>query len=390
MPDNRNQIRQKRLLEELDRHELDAFALNPGPSLLYLTGLSFHLSERPIVAIFRPDGVPIIVLPELETGKLRSVPIELRTFTYGEDPTTWGDAFEAAADEAGLDYRRMGVEPTRLRVLELRLLEEAAPRAAYINGEDTIAAIRAVKDEAEINLIQRAAEIAEKALEVTLASIRPGITEQTLARELTLQLLRAGSEPELPFSPIVAFGANAANPHAVASERALEEGDVILIDWGAGVDGYSSDLTRVFCWGEPDDEISTIAAIVAEANQAARERAGPGVPAGEVDRAARAVIEAAGYGDRFTHRTGHGLGLDGHEAPYIRSDNREALLPGMVFTVEPGIYLPDRGGIRIEDDVVVTAEGSVSLSSMERSLCDLEPTAKENLRCPERASGSAG
>lgn len=390
MPDNRNQIRQKRLLDELDRHELDAFALNPGPSLLYLTGLSFHLSERPVVAIFRPGGVPIIVLPELEIGKLRSVPIEMRTFTYGEDPTTWADAFAAATEEADLDYKRVGVEPARLRVLELRLLEETAPRAAYISGEDAIAVVRAVKDETEISLIRQAVEIAEEALEVTLDSIRPGITEQTVARELTLQLLRAGAEPELPFSPIVAFGANAANPHAVASERALDEGDVVLIDWGAKVGGYASDLTRVFCWGEPGDEISTIAAIVAEANQAALERAGPGVPAGEVDQAARAVIEAAGYGGRFTHRTGHGLGLDGHEAPYIRSDNRDDLQPGMVFTVEPGIYLPERGGIRIEDDVIITADGAVSLSSMDRSLCDLAGRTNENLRRPERASGSAG
>lgn len=390
MPDNRTQIRQERLLDELRRHELDAFVLNPGPSLWYLTGLQFHLSERPIVTIFRTDGAPVIVLPELEAGKLAAASFELRAFTYGEDPSTWQRSFDAAADEAALDFRRVGVEPTRLRVIELRLLEEAAPRAAYLSEESVMASIRVVKDDEEIRWMQRAVHVAEDALTETLAVIRPGISERALARELTTRLVRSGSDPELPFQPIVAFGANAANPHAVPSERVLGEGDIVLIDWGANVSGYYSDLTRVFSWGEPEEELVAVASIVAEANAAARDRAAPGVAAAEVDRAAREVISAAGYGDRFTHRTGHGLGLDGHESPFIRGDNVDELRPGMVFTIEPGIYLPEKGGVRIEDDVVVTQDGARSLSTASRGLLNLADGQTKNLRRPERASGSAG
>ena len=203
-------------------------------------------------------------------------------------------------------------------------------------------------------------------------------------------MLRSGSDPELPFQPIVAFGANAANPHAVPSERVLGEGDIVLIDWGANVSGYYSDLTRVFSWGEAEEELVAVARIVAEANAAARERAAPGTSAAEVDRAAREVISAAGYGDRFTHRTGHGLGLEGHEVPFIRSDNLEELRPGMVFTIEPGIYLPEKGGVRIEDDVVVLPDGAKSLSTAPRGLLNLADGPIRNLRHPERASGGAG
>lgn len=371
MPENPVQIRQRRLLDALDDHELDALALNPGSSLTYLTGLHFHLSERPVVVIFRLDGPPIIVLPELEAGKLSNVPFDVRTFAYGEDPTTWSRAFEAAAAESRLDYRRVGVESTGLRVLELRLLEEVAPRAAYLSADEAIAELRIVKDEREISILRRAVTVAEAALENTIVRIEPGMSERDLARELTLQLLRAGSEPELPFSPIVAFGPNSANPHAVASDRTLSEGDLVLIDWGAKVEGYGSDLTRVFSWGEADDTLKAIAEVVSEANRLAREAAAPGVPVSEVDRAARNAIRAAGYGEHFTHRTGHGLGMEGHEAPFVRDDNPRQLRPGMVFTVEPGIYLQGIGGVRIEDDVLVTGDGCESLSTLDRDIRDL-------------------
>jgi Xaa-Pro dipeptidase len=198
------------------------------------------------------------------------------------------------------------------------------------------------------------------------------MSERQLASELTLQLLRHGSEPEIPFSPIVASGPNSANPHVTPGDRPLSPGDLLVIDWGATVNGYVSDLTRTFAIGEPDGELARVAEIVANANAAAREAATPGVPASEVDRAARQLIEQAGYGKFFTHRTGHGLGLEGHEEPYIRADNDQSLEAGMTFTIEPGIYLPDRGGVRVEDDFVITRDGGESLSDLPRQLRVIE------------------
>jgi Xaa-Pro dipeptidase len=209
-------------------------------------------------------------------------------------------------------------------------------------------------------------------MEATLPLIKVGMSERQLASELTLQLLRHGSEPEMPFSPIVASGPNSANPHGTPTDRPLSLGDLLILDWGATVNGYVSDLTRTFAIGEPDPELARIAEIVAAANTAARDIAAPGVPASDVDQAARSVIEQAGYGKFFIHRTGHGLGLEGHEEPYIRGDNDQLLEEGMTFTIEPGIYLPNRGGVRVEDDFVITSDGGESLSNLPRQLRIIE------------------
>lgn len=194
------------------------------------------------------------------------------------------------------------------------------------------------------------------------------MAEKEVAGELTLQLLRHGSEPEMAFSPIVSGGLNGANPHATPGTRQLQGGDLLVIDWGAVVDGYVSDITRTFAIGEVETEYQKIHQIVQEANAAGRAAGKPGDPCANVDIAARSVIEKAGYGDYFTHRTGHGIGMEGHEEPYMRGDNMQILQPGMAYTVEPGIYLPGRNGVRIEDDMVITSTGSESLSDMSREL----------------------
>jgi Xaa-Pro dipeptidase len=228
------------------------------------------------------------------------------------------------------------------------------------------------KDEFEISAMRKAAKIAQLALKATLPQIKIGVTEQEIAAELTLQLLQHGSKPKLPFFPIVSTGPNSANPHAAPSNRKLAAGDLLVIDYGANVDNYYSDITRTFAIGEVEPEFQKIAEVVLAANQAGHAAAKPGVPARDVDQAARQVIEAAGYGEFFIHRTGHGLGLEGHEEPYIRGDNLNHLQTGMSFTIEPGIYLPNRGGVRIEDDVVITASGCESFTDLPRELITIE------------------
>jgi Xaa-Pro dipeptidase len=363
--------RHARLAETLSQHGLDALALNPGPTLTYLTGLHFHLMERPVIAIFVPGRPPTIILPELETAKIASLPFEARAFPFGEDPARWPGVFEQAAQAAGLDGRKVGVEPTRMRLLEYHYLKDAAPQARYLHADDSLAELRMRKDAGEIAAMRRAVEIAQAALLATLPFIHAGVSEKQIAAELTLQLLKAGSEPEFPFSPIVSGGPNSANPHASPSERRLLAGDLLVIDWGAIYEGYVSDLTRTFAIGPPADEFVEIARIVAQANAAGRQAAGPEIAAEEVDRAARSVIEQAGYGAYFIHRTGHGLGMEGHEPPYMRAGNTLPLQEGMTFTVEPGIYLPGRGGVRIEDNVFVSANGAETLSDLPRELISL-------------------
>jgi Xaa-Pro dipeptidase len=364
--------RQHTLFSTLKRQGLAALVLNPGPSLTYLTGLHFHLSERPIIMIFSPETAPVIVLPELESAKLDGISFEATSFSYGEDPDTWSEVFRQAALASNINGRVLGVEPGRLRFLELRFLESAAAKAEFISAAESVDSLRTRKDEGEIAAMRKAVEIAQSAMLATRPRIRKGATEQEIAAELTLQLLRAGSEPQLPFFPIVSGGPNSANPHATPTDRPLQSGDLLVIDWGATWEGYASDLTRTFAIGMVDEELVHIAQIVEQANAAGRAAAGPGVAAETVDKAAREVIEAAGYGQYFIHRTGHGLGMEVHEAPYIRSGNPRSLQPGMTFTIEPGIYLPERGGVRIEDDVLITSRGCESFSSLPRELQHIE------------------
>ena len=360
--------RQAHLSQALQSANLSSLALNPGASMTYLTGLHFHLSERPVVALFSP-GQPIhLILPELEQAKLLDLTYPVQAYPYGEDPQRWVDSFHSAVVAAGITSSRIGVEPRQLRLLEFRLLQQAAPDAEYISAEVVLSSLRMIKDSSEILAMRKAAQIAQQALQATLPAIRFSISERDLASELTLQLLRAGSDSEIPFAPIVSAGPNSANPHASPSDRLLQPGDLLVLDFGAAHQGYISDITRTFALGDIDPEYARIARLVLGANTASRELARPGLSAHEVDQAARAVITAGGYSPYFTHRTGHGIGLESHEEPYIRQGNPLILQPGMTFTIEPGIYLPQRNGVRIEDDVLITSTGLESLTDYSREV----------------------
>lgn len=360
--------RQKKLTSALEKANLAGMILNPGPSLTYLTGMHYHLSERPIVALFAPNSTPLLVLPEFESVKTHNLPYELKTFTYSEDPNTWAGAFEQAAKALGFTDGQIGVEALSMRVLELRYLEAVLPEINYVTAEEIIGQLRMYKDSDEASAMRKAVKIAEDAMKATIPQIKIGMTERELAAELTSQLFKHKSEPTLPFAPIVAGGPNSANPHAFPTDRQLASGDLLVMDWGASFDGYFSDMTRTFGVGDVNEEFAKVHKLVQEANSAARAAVSPGTTSHDLDKAARDVIEAGGYGEEFFHRTGHGLGLEVHEAPYIRADNLRILEPGMTFTIEPGIYLSGQGGVRIEDNMLVTEDGAESFTNLPREI----------------------
>ncbi|MBI5955043.1 MAG: aminopeptidase P family protein [Chloroflexi bacterium] len=356
------------LTASLSTPKLDAVVLNPGPTLTYLTGQQFHLMERPVVLFIAPGKVPALVLPELEALKAERFPYKVQVFTYGENPLEWGEAFRKAILALDLDGKQIGVEFRQLRLLEFDYLIAGANNADFPDASEALVQLRLRKDKAEVDAMRRAVKIAQDALEAVIPLIKIGMTERELSGELVIQLLRHGSDPELPFSPIVSSGPNSSNPHASPSDRKLQAGDMLVVDWGATYNHYISDLTRTFAVGEVDAECQKIHKIVQEANAAGRAAGKPGAPCAAVDIAAREVIEKAGYGKYFTHRTGHGIGMEAHEDPYMRGDNQQLLEVGMAYTVEPGIYLPNRNGVRVEDNMVVTETGAESLSDMPREI----------------------
>ena len=362
------QHRLDRLKSILSESDQDALVLNPGASLYHLSGFHFHLMERPVVLFIPRSGTPALVLPALEMLKMKEMPIQVVSFPYGDNPATWVESFRKAVDFLGMKKCSVGIEPTCLRALEMNFLQSALPDASFPDASPQLSEWRICKDADEISSIRQAVKIAETALTSTLPFIHIGVTEKEIFTELSLQLIRAGSDLNMAFQPIVSGGPNSANPHAEPSGRKLVNGDLLVIDWGAVFNGYVSDLTRTFAVGDVDQEFKQIAAVTAEANTAGRAACRPGINAGEVDLAARKVIQASGYGEYFTHRTGHGIGLEGHEPPYIFGENSLVLKPGMVFTIEPGIYLPGRNGVRVEDNIVITSNGAETLSSLPREL----------------------
>ncbi len=367
--------RLERLVADLRKAGLPGLALMPDANLTYLSGLSFHHGKR-LTLVFIPaeGGQPCFVLPALEQAKCEAGSrIAMRYFPWGdaEGPTAALAAALTSAFPQGL-AGPLAVEDTALRMLELRALEAALPGLQTVDATTLLAGLRMTKDGAELAAIERAVAIVEVALERTIAQIRPGMSERALSRFCAEAIVAAGGDGE-SFANIIASGPNAANPHHSNSERTFQPGDLIIIDCGACYAGYISDITRTVALGEPGAEARRIYELVLAANEAGRRAAGPGVSGALIDAAARGVIVAGGYGDYFIHRTGHGFGLEAHELPNLVAGSDAPLAVGTTFTVEPGIYLPGRTGVRIEDDLVITAAGARSLTSFPRELRVLSP-----------------
>ena len=351
----------ERIRDIMAHHSFDGLVIVPGPNMEYLTGSKFHLSERPVVLFIEKD-TSTFILPELESPKISNLGFDY--ITYNDE-----EGYELGFSKFNHKIEKLGVESRLIRHIELDIISAKDISTNIHDATDIFATLRMPKSSTELELMAEAVSIAEMSIMSILDKIKPGVTEKEFASELVIQLLRNGSLSELPFSPIVASGVNAANPHHYSGDKEFKEDELIIIDWGANYKGYFSDITRTFAIGKNiDSKLLEAYDAVKLANESARNVAKVGVKAGDVDSAARKIIEDAGFGQYFTHRTGHGLGLEIHEEPYIKPDSSFILEKGMTFTIEPGIYIPDLGGIRIEDDVYLSDSDSRSLTSLPRSL----------------------
>jgi Xaa-Pro dipeptidase len=358
--------RRDKLVEALQQAGMAAAAVVPGANLRYLAGLDMHMSERVSVAFVTATGEAAMVLPQLEAPRAEAqaaIPLRFYPWTDEEGPA---DALRRCLADLGLDHGQIGVEYTAMRVLELRAIEAAAPHMRAGDATPIFARLRMVKDADELAAMREAVRIVEEALREAIGQIRAGMTERELADIWERAMAARGAAPS--FETIVASGPNSANPHHTSSDRAFQPGDLIVMDGGALYRGYASDITRTVAVGEPSAELRKIYDLVRLANEAGRRAARPGASGEEIDRITREVIEDSGYGPQFVHRTGHGLGLEIHEPPYIVAGSAEPLPVGATFTIEPGVYLPDVGGVRIEDNVVITETGAESLTTFERAL----------------------
>ena len=332
------------------------FVTSGTTSFAYLVGGRVERSERLIALVLPVDGDPVLVAPAFEVERMRRQTRlhDVRPWEEHESPYAIArDALGAARASA-----RILIEPHTEYQTALAL-GRALPGATLLDGTAAFERLRLHKDDDELARIRRAIAITQDVFATAFAALHPGVHDREVSAAIGADFRRAGYEGYA----LVQFGALSALPHGRPHGDVLRDGTVVLIDGGCEVEGYWSDITRtIFFGGEPPAEFKKVHGIVFDAQSAAIERARPGVPAQDIDRAARAVITKAGYGAYFTHRLGHGLGMDGHETAYMVEGNPQPLEPGFVFTVEPGIYLPDRFGVRIEDDVVCGPDGAIVLS----------------------------
>jgi len=365
--------RVQRLRNELSETGHDGCALLPGANFAYYTGQSKFVDLLTMVLYIPAVGATNVDRPVLlitgfeEYTTVSMMPYPVDAIPYERNTDGYVKGFSRFADKLGLDRACVGVESTGMRFLEAQMLQSAAPNLKLEAIDAILSGIRTIKSADEIESIRRAARITEQGLDAVFAQIEPGMTEIKLRNRFQSELLRAGAEGT-GFESLVVSGPRGALQHAASSDRVIQRGDAILFDVGARYRGYTADITRTVALGSVSDEFQAIYAIVREANAAARSAVRPGTTAHEVDCAARDVIERAGYVEMFAHGTGHGLGLDVHEPPRIAQGDQTVLQPGMVFTIEPGIYLTERFGARIEDDVTVTEDGYDRLTSFSHDL----------------------
>jgi Xaa-Pro aminopeptidase len=344
---------------------VDLVALGPTANMRYIAGYASHPDERLCLVLVTQDDVKAVV-PALNADDWNAhVAIAPLTWRDADGPA---DALAAAL--AGLpEVRRLAVDGSMRADFLLPLLAATQPKDT-IAAVSLIAPVRARKSPEEVAALSRAAAQADRAMAAGVAACRPGVAETEIAAVVEEAFRRDGAD-KVTFT-IVASGPNGAFPHHHSGSRRLQRGDAVILDIGATLDDYQSDITRTVFLGEPPAEFRRVYDAVLAANEGARNAVAPGVPAQEVDRAARSTLEAAGLGEYFVHRTGHGIGLEGHEPPWIMAGNPQALEEGMAFSVEPGVYLPGRFGVRIEDIVVVTAAGVRTLTGYDHGLVVVE------------------
>lgn len=361
-----NDTAMNKLLTLMRKNGVDATFIVPGPNLFYFTGLKIKQSERLTFIVILKNGEVHSLVPEVEQDKFKAV--------FGNDVINYKD--EEGIEDALQQLKsvlpngdlKISMEYSNCRVTEYQVFQSLG--CELIDADHLINSLRLIKEDEELVELESAVHVLEESFKATLPYIKPGVLEIEVAAQLEYEMKKRGSTGT-PFETIVASGSRGASPHGRASGKKIEAGELVIIDFGCIVNGYVGDICRTLAVGKISGEARKIYEIVKEAQQHAVSLVKPGVTAGKIDDAARQIIHSHGYGEYFNHRTGHGLGINPHEEPYIMQNNEKTLEPGMVFSVEPGVYLPNKFGIRIEDTIAVTEDGGKNLMNLEKDLVEV-------------------
>ena len=354
-----------KLHELMVKNNVDAMMIGPSVDLEFLTGFNPCVCERFQAFFILAEGKCFHISPQIyfeEAGK--SLDSSTEIFMW-KDSDIFLDAIKAANRKYHLDGKIIAINNS-IRGIDLLDIKEIL-NAKFINGHEILENLRIIKDKSEIKKLKKAAKIADEVMSETIDYISPGMTEGDIKKKIE-ELFMQKEVEGLAFESIVASGPNTSKPHYNKDLRTIEEKDIIILDIGCKYKGYCSDMSRTVFVGEITEEQKKVYDIIFRSNQAGKEAAKQGVKAEDVDKASRDIINKEGYGQYFLNRTGHGIGISVHEAPYIRTGNKQILEKGMAFSVEPGIYMQNKFGMRIEDIVVIGEDGPEALNHFRRDI----------------------
>jgi Xaa-Pro dipeptidase len=350
------------------KEEGQTFAfIHTTANVFYLSGLYTDPHERVLGVVVLPEGEPFMVCPGMERSQAKGAGWTYEIVGYSDSEDPWAKMQEALAGLGVTAASSIAVEKETLPYARGEKLLGMFNDSKLVGAEVLLNELRLIKEESELETLREAARLADYGVEVGVAALKEGVTEMEVLAKIEYELKKKGIS-QMSFSTMVLFGEKAGQPHGKPGLRKLQKGDFVLFDLGVVLDGYCSDITRTVAFGDLDEKRREIYDTVLQAQLKALEASKPGTRIGDLDVIARNHITEAGYGDNFPHRIGHGLGIDVHEFPSMSDNNDGVLREGMTYTIEPGIYIDDIGGVRIEDDVVVTADGYETLTKYPKEL----------------------
>lgn len=349
----------------LKEQSIDAAFITTPDNVFYVSGFKSDPHERLLGVMIFQDAEPFLICPKMEVPDAKSAGWSHEVVGHEDTDNAW-ELLHQAAEARGLSLQNIAIEKSHLTVERLEALNAFFPATKFVGFDDQLNNMRLVKSEEELENLRQAAALADYAIEVGCSEVAEGKTELEILSAIELAMKKKGVY--MSFDTMVLSGKKTASPHGNPGERKIEKGDFILFDLGVVYNGYCSDITRTVSFGEPTSAQKEIYEAVRKANESAITAVKPGVRAMDLDKISRDVITEAGYGEYFTHRLGHGLGISVHEYPSVHGANKMPLQEGMVFTIEPGIYKGDVTGVRIEDDVYVTKDGVEVLTKYPKEL----------------------
>ncbi|MGJ5711714.1 M24 family metallopeptidase [Staphylococcus auricularis] len=350
-------MKTEQIINEIKRQQADAAWITTPLNIFYLTGYLSEPHERLLALLIKADGQQVLYCPQLEVEEVKQSPFEGDIVGYLDT--------ENGLEKAPQSFSKLLVEAEHLTLKRQRELTETFGVTEFGDIDLTIKELRNVKSAEEIEKIQQACALADRCIQIGVDYLKEGVTEREVVNHIEYEIKAYGVN-EMSFDTMVLFGDHAASPHGTPGDRQLKQDEYVLFDLGVVYENYCSDMTRTVRFGTPSDEAQSIYRTVLEAEQQAIQAIKPGVTIKDIDRIARDIIGDAGYGEYFTHRLGHGLGLEEHEYQDVSSTNENQFEAGMVVTVEPGIYVPGVAGVRIEDDILVTEDGNQVLTQYEK------------------------